>query len=132
MIDFDQEFFDSDKIVLETLDDLSEYTTTVDVWIKMHEKSEKEVVGSNSFGFYTLHVFDSPIEVVTLAGAPLDMFQAAISVETPGDMSVRETGSLTFATEQKARTQFEEIKDKFYDFWMAEDETLVDIGTLEV
>jgi hypothetical protein len=132
MIDFDQEFFDSDKIVLETLDDLSEYMTTVDVWIKMHEKSERDVIGSNTFGFYTLHVFDSPVEIVTLAGALLDMFQAAISVETPGDMDTRETYSLTFATEQEARTQLEEIKDKYNDFWMAEDETLVDMGTLEV
>jgi hypothetical protein len=111
----------ANKIVLETLDDVYEYGNSVDTWVAMHESSEKEFIGSNTFGRYFLHVFDQPIDIVLKDGTVLETFQAAILVENPGELAVRDTFALTFPSETEARAQFEQIKEKFQEFWMDEE-----------
>lgn len=133
MVDFDQDFFDSNKIVLETLDDIGEYLTTVDVWLTMNEQSEKDVLGSEKFGFYSLHTFDQPVEIVTADGNVLDSFQGAVVYDSPGKLSERETYSFTFQTPEEAQVFFENLKEEFYQFGITEDgEDMVDLGELKV
>jgi hypothetical protein len=112
---------ESNKIILESLDDIAEYGNSVDIWVAMHEESEKERTGSNSFGHYTLHVFDRPVEVSLTDGTVLDTFQAAILVQEPGDMATRDTYALTYPSEAEALAQLEEINEAYQDFWMAEE-----------
>jgi len=121
MAEFSDNFFESNKIVLESLDDLDEYGNSVDIWVALHTESEKEHIGSNSFGHYTLHVFDSPIEVVLKDGTVLDTFRAAILVQEPGDMATRDTYALTYPSEAAAMVQLKEIKEAYQDFWMDEE-----------
>ncbi len=132
MVDFDQEFFDSNRIVLETLDDIGEYTTTVDVWLSMHDQSEKDVIGSESFGYYELHLFDQPVEIVTSGGDMLDSFMGAVVFDSPGEMSTRETHAYTFPSKDEAQSFFESVKNDFYDFSMREEgEEYVDLGEIK-
>lgn len=132
MIEFDNEFFDADKIVFETVDDVDEYITTVDVWLAMHDESAKDVTGSEKVGFYELHVFDEPVQIVTPDGDLLDSFSAAVVYDSPGKLGERETSAFTFDSEEAARMFFEARKEELFEASMQEEgEELVDLGELK-
>ncbi len=131
MEDFDENFFSSNTIELQTLDDVDEYMSTVDLWLTMHDGSEVAVTGSEEFGYYALHTFDEPVQITTPDGDIIDSFEAAVVYESPGLLQTRETYSFTFPTQEQATTFFERMKEEFYKFSLDTDkEEYTDLGEL--
>lgn len=130
MDDYDS-FISSNKIELQTLDDVDEYMSTIDLWLTMHDDSEVAVTGSEKFGYYALHTFDQPVQIVTPDGDVLDSFEAAVVYESPGRLQERETYSFTFPAKEQAENFFERMKDEFYQFSLdTDEEEYIDLGEL--
>ena len=131
MDELPENFFDSNTIVLQTLDDVNEYMSTIDLWLTMHDDSEVDVIGSEEFGYYALHTFDEPVQIITPKGDVLDSFEAAVVYNSPGRLQTRETYSFTFPAKEQAETFFERMREEFYKFSLdTDEEECIELGEL--